>query len=130
MKIFFDTNVLISAFVARGYSYDVVKDAGHKHDLYCSKHIVEEIERVLPDKFHLSSTVTHAALALIKRYFIHGKSANRVEKACRDSADNQLLADAALVGVDLIITGDKDLLVLKEYQGIKIIAPREYWHLC
>lgn len=129
MKIFFDTNVLISAFIARGYSYDVVKDAVYKHNLYCSEHIVEEIKRILPDKFHLSQAVTHAATALIKRYFIHGKSAGRAEKVCRDSADNQLLADAALNGVDLIVTGDKDLLVLKRYQGIKIISPREYWHL-
>jgi len=129
MKIFFDTNVLISALVARGYSYDVVKDAGHKHDLYCSKHVVEEIERILPEKFHLSATTIRAALALIKRYFIHAKTSGNVEKICRDKKDNQILADAAHNGVDLIITGDKDLLVLKEYQGIKIIAPREYWHL-
>ncbi len=129
MKILFDTNVLISAFVARGYSYDVVKDAVYKHDLYCSKHVVEETARILPEKFHLSAATTHAALALIKRYFIHGKSAGRTEKICRDSADNQLLADAVLNGVDLIVTGDKDLLVLEEYKNIKIISPREYWRL-
>jgi putative PIN family toxin of toxin-antitoxin system len=129
MKIFFDTNVLVSAFVARGYSYDVVKDAVFKHELYCSKHIVDEIERILPNKFHLSATTTNAALALIKRYFIHGRSASHVEQVCRDGEDDQVLADAALEGVDLIITGDKDLLVLKKHKNIKIIMPREYWHL-
>jgi predicted nucleic acid-binding protein len=28
--------------------------------------------------------------------------------------------------VDFIITGDKDLLVLKEYKNIKIIKPKDY----
>jgi len=129
MKIFFDTNVLISAFVARGYSYDVVKDAGHKHELYCSKYVVEEIERVLTEKFRLSAATTQAAVAVVKRYFIHAKNSTHVEKVCRDEADNQILADATLNSVELIITGDKDLLVLKEHKGMKIISPREYWHL-
>ena len=28
--------------------------------------------------------------------------------------------------VDFIVTGDKDLLVLKEYKNIKIVNPKEY----
>lgn len=44
----------------------------------------------------------------------------------RDVKDDRFLACAFEAGADYIITGDEDLLVLKEYEGIKIITPREF----
>jgi predicted nucleic acid-binding protein len=40
-----------------------------------------------------------------------------------------VLADAVINEIEVIITGDKDLLDLKNYKGIKIISPKEYWNL-
>lgn len=31
--------------------------------------------------------------------------------------------------IELFITGDKELLGLREIDGLKIIAPCEYWHI-
>ena len=45
------------------------------------------------------------------------------EKVSRDPKDDPLLADATQAGVDYIITGDKDLLVLACYKNIPIVAP-------
>lgn len=28
---------------------------------------------------------------------------------------------------DVVVTGDKDLLVLKAYKGVPILTPREFW---
>lgn len=44
----------------------------------------------------------------------------------RDIKDDKFLACAFEAKADYIITGDKDLLVLKEYEGIKIVTPREF----
>lgn len=33
---------------------------------------------------------------------------------------------AVVAGADLIVTGDKDLLGLRQYQGICIMTPREF----
>lgn len=46
--------------------------------------------------------------------------------ACRDPDDNKVLECAERAGADLIVTGDKDLLVLSSHAGIKIITPAEY----
>ncbi len=47
-------------------------------------------------------------------------------KACRDPKDNKFL-DAAINGqAEVIITGDKDLLILHPYQSIQIITPAQY----
>ena len=45
---------------------------------------------------------------------------------CRDEDDNNILHLAKHVHADLIITGDEDLLILKTYEDIKIITPRQF----
>jgi len=47
-------------------------------------------------------------------------------RICRDPKDDQMLEVAVNGRADLIITGDKDLLVLSPFQGIAIISPAEY----
>ena len=45
---------------------------------------------------------------------------------CRDQTDNQIL-DLCLFGeADVLVTGDKDLLALKEFGKTKIVKPREF----
>ncbi len=40
----------------------------------------------------------------------------------RDLKDNKFLATAEAAGADYLVTEDQDLLVLKEYQGVKIVT--------
>lgn len=129
MRLLFDTNVVISGFVTRGYSFDVIKDAIYKHEVYYSEYLLKEIQDVLPKKFSLSDSVIHFAVLTIKKYLIKGETAATVENVCRDPNDNQVLADAVVNGIEILITGDKDLLDLKNYKGIKIISPKDYWNL-
>jgi len=50
----------------------------------------------------------------------------RIGEVCRDPDDDNILAAAVSGKCDCIITGDKDLLVLKEYEGIDIFSPRDF----
>jgi predicted nucleic acid-binding protein len=45
---------------------------------------------------------------------------------CRDPDDDDVLAAAQTGGCDCLITGDQDLLVLKRYEGIAIVAPGDF----
>jgi len=40
---------------------------------------------------------------------------------CRDKADNKFIECALSCSADFIVSGDKDLLVLKKYKKIKIV---------
>lgn len=44
-----------------------------------------------------------------------------------DPDDDHIIATAIAAGGDCIISGDKDLLSLKEFQKIKIIRPADFW---
>jgi len=129
VKLFFDTNVIVSAVVCRGLSFDVIKDAMEKHEVFYTKYVLKETQRVLTSKFPLSDETIKSAVSLIKKYFNEGKTSHKVDKICRDPDDNQILADAAANEIDILITGDKDLLILKTHKGIKIILPADYWKL-
>jgi len=48
------------------------------------------------------------------------------QPVCRDPDDDNILAAAISGKCDCIITGDKDLLVLKQYLGINIFNPRDF----
>ena len=132
MKILFDTNILISTFLAfkRGrMCYDIIDHAVESHQLYYTSFIIGEFKKVFREDFNYPETVINEFAAFITRFFIKGKTANTTENVCRDPKDDQVLADAANNDIDVIITGDKDLLVLKKYKGIKIIIPGNYWKL-
>lgn len=129
MKILFDTNVLISAFMVNGVCYEVVHDSIDQHELYYTDFIIGEFKKVFKDDLHFSEAVIKEFTAFIEKFFMKGNTASKVEDVCKDKDDNQLLADAGLNGIDIIITGDKEVLNLKTYKSIRIISPVEYWRL-
>ena len=45
----------------------------------------------------------------------------------RDPDDDRLLALAVEVGATAVVTGDKDLLVLTPFRGLRILTPAEAW---
>ena len=48
---------------------------------------------------------------------------------CRDPDDDWVLATAVAGEADVIVSGDKDLLILKRFQGIPIVTPRGFLEL-
>lgn len=129
MKILFDTNVLLSAFLTRGQIFDLIKDAVYKHEVYTTDYILDEFTEALETKFpQLSSVSKRLSTFVIRKYFYLGVSSPRVIPVCRDSSDDPILADALANQIDLLITGDRDLLTMKKYHGVRIISPNQYWN--
>lgn len=129
MKILFDTNVLVAAFLRGGTSYEVIEQAVHEHEIYYTVFIIGEFKIIFKNKFHYPAAVVNEFAAFIESFFIKGNTAGAIENICRDSNDDQVLADAVINRINVIITGDKDLLDLKAYKDIRIIHPKEYCNL-
>lgn len=128
MKIILDTNVIISAFISQGLANRLFEKCIEKHQIYISNWILDELLNKLENKFNIHKELLHKVKKYIDTYFnkivINNKE---LPDVCRDKDDNNILLLAENINADLIITGDKDLLVLKKYKNIKIIDPRKYF---
>ncbi len=130
MKILLDTNVLVSAFLSKGgYCHEILDHAASTHALWVTPFIKTELSDVLRRKFHLSETLIKELLKFVSEFYIQGDTSHSAPRVCRDSKDDQVLADAVTNGMDAILTGDNDLLDLGSHKGIRIVSPKEYWQL-
>ena len=84
-----------------------------------------ELETTLKRKFKLGLG-THAALASFVELCEFVVPPVLPKPVCRDADDDVVLATALAAKADIIVTGDNDLLVLKEFHGIRIISPRRF----
>lgn len=122
LKVVFDANVYVSAFGIPGSKSQeaFLLAAKGKIKLFTSPFLVAEVANKLREKFDiprndLLQTIRHIGkVALVLR-------PNIELKVLKDDSDNRILECAKEAKADLIITGDKHLLRLKEYQGIGIV---------
>ena len=124
MKAVFDTNVLVAAFVTEGVCAKLLGRARRKQlDLVLSPFILEEFENVLLKKFSASKEQVRMASHLISEVAQTVSHTSVVSGICRDSDDDQILSCALSAEADYLVTGDRDLLELKEFHGIRIVTP-------
>ena len=119
-----DTNVLISALVGHGKPKRLVTSLLKEHRLITSMEMLAELADVLSrakfdkvkkrqrEKF-LSILAGKADVVRIQEY---------VDIITEDSEDNIVLSTASEGNANYIVTGDKHLLSLKQFKGIKIVT--------
>jgi uncharacterized protein len=129
MKILVDTNVIVSGLIAKGACFEIVEDLVYSHVPIVTPYVLAECQEVLSHKFNLSKSTIKSLLYVIERHFKRGDNSKNILNVYRDPNDNQILADAVINKVDIMLSGDKDLLVMEKYEGIKIIGPKDYWKI-
>jgi putative PIN family toxin of toxin-antitoxin system len=127
--VFFDTNVLISAFIAHGTSSEVFEYCLASCQVFTTLFVLEEIKSVLSSKIHLSPARIEEISGFLRGNLKLIKAGPLDEAVCRDPDDDFILSGALSAGADCLITGDEDLLVLGDYSGIRIIRPGDFWRL-
>ena len=126
MRVVLDTNVLVAAFIARGVCTDVFERVVSDHEMMLSPHILEEFERVMTRKFRLNRDRVARAIKLLRRKGLVIEPVPLDSPVCRDPDDDQILALAREGDVQVLVTGDDDLLILGAFDGVPIISPRQF----
>lgn len=119
---------MIPGLVANGVCRDIVKRHLPTCELVTSRVLLNELAEKLREKFGLDP----GELPLLKIYADEAvvvKPKPLPEPVCRDADDDALLATALAGHAEFIVSGDKDLLVLGEFQGVKILSPRQFLEL-
>ena len=128
MRVVFDTNVLYAAFAAKGFCEELIDEAAGACELIWSDTLREEFESILARRHEIGPAARVALAAYVDLCeFVEPKPLS--ERICRDADDDVVLATALAGKADVIVTGDDDLLVLKEFRGIRILSPRQFLEL-
>ena len=127
MKVFFDTNVLISAYTARGLSADLFRLVLTEHELLTGEVNLLEFRRVLEQHFRVPASEVALAERELRDHTIVPKPGATLDLKIRDDDDAWVLASAVLAQSDALVTGDKDLLDVAESSPIPILSPRDCW---
>ena len=127
MKVFLDTNVLISAVATRGLCSDIFHAILAEHDLVVGEAVLVELRRVLQKKLGASTDTIEEMDSFLRREAVVIGDAPMLEIAIRDKDDAKVLAEAVAADVDVLVTGDRDLLDIADGAPVRILNPRGFW---
>jgi len=129
-KVVFDTNVYISAFITRGgraeQAWGLALEG--KVEVWTSVAILTEMAGKLREKFHWRDELIKAAIKHIANTAKVIKPSIKINMLA-DEPDNRILECAQEAGAEIIVTGDKHLLDLVAFEGIKIIRIADFLEL-
>ncbi|HLC42995.1 MAG TPA: putative toxin-antitoxin system toxin component, PIN family [Methylomirabilota bacterium] len=127
MKVVFDTNVFISVFIISGGQADLAFRLARQQrfDLCTSVPILAEVAQTLRGKFGQSEEDITEALRMISRAAEIVKPSAALQ-VLSDVPDNRILECAVEAGADLIVTGDRHVLKLKQYESTSIVRLADF----
>jgi len=127
MRVVFDSNVLIAALpFPEGRAAAAVENIlDGSDDLVLSPPILREILSVLSRKFSRDREELSRVAVVLGEMGEFVDPSRRVE-VFRDEPDNRILECAVEGKAVVIVTGDKAMRALGEYQGIRLISLAEY----
>ena len=129
MRVCLDTNVLVAALATRGLAADVFRLTLAEHDLLVPDVVIVELRRVLRTKFKMPATRLNEIETFLREHEVIAKPARLLDLKVRDPADAWVLASAVAGHANVLVTGDKDLLVLGTNAPLPILDPRAFWML-
>ncbi len=129
-RVVFDTNVYISAFITRGGKAEQAWKLAleGRVEVVISVAILTEMAGKLRDKFHWRDELIKATIKHIAKTTQVIKPVLKIN-ILADQPDNRILECAQGAGAEVIVTGDKHLLDLVAFEGIKIIRIADFFQI-
>ncbi len=135
LRLVADTNTVVSALLWRGTPHRLFEaiETGEL-TFFTSRALLEELADVLPRR-KLARAVQATGKTLGTLFDEYEDLAQLVQSRAlrrpvgRDPDDEAVIACAVAARADLIVSGDKDLLVLKAYRRIRIVNAAEALHV-
>lgn len=129
IRVVLDTNVYISALIFGGVPHSAFMLASTRpYELCISTPILIEVRRTLTDRFNHSpgeAERTGRRLQELCQFIIPAE----VVSACTDPDDDRVLECAVAAEASIIVTGDRALLRLDPFRGVRIVTPAQFLEL-
>ncbi len=131
IRVTVDTNILVSASISEGNPYKILRLAKEgKITLVISLDILKEFKDVISrPRFGFFETQINNVLKQIISISEIVISTTKINFVKADPADDKILEAAVAGKSEFLVSGDRHLLDIKKYKGIKIVKPTEFLNL-
>ena len=135
LHVVLDSVVAVSAFLTEGLTADLVAQCQENINLYTATEILQEIRYVLLEKPHIRNRYTYPSekvetfINYLKDISIIVAQLPEIRVIERDPKDDMIIACAVAASADYIISRDRDLLDLGNYQQIQIVTPEHFMRI-
>ena len=127
MRVFLDTNVLVSAAATRGLCADVLREVFASHELIISEHLIQELEKVLTEKLSLPNDVIEEYVWLLHQDTIAATDVDLPPIRLDDESNIPIIGAALKAKADVLVTGDLELQRLGRVEKLSMLSPRGFW---
>jgi putative PIN family toxin of toxin-antitoxin system len=129
VKVFFDTNVLVSAFATRGLCADLFAHVLLEHDLIVGEVVLAELRTKLRQKIKLPKQTIDEIEALLREATVVARPRKHLGLGIGDPDDEWVVASAVAGGAEVMVTGDAAVLEVSPPASLRIVSPRSLWEL-
>lgn len=128
MKVVLDTNVLISATLWEGSAAQKVVHHFIETDveIFTTVEILTEMKKVLTMEFEYTKEKADYVIGKISFFLKLVEPKRKITAVEKDCDDDKILECAVEANAGYILSYDKHLLELKQFEGIKIVKPEEF----
>jgi putative PIN family toxin of toxin-antitoxin system len=127
VRIFFDTNVLGSAFATRGLCADLFSHVLLEHELIVGEVVLVELRRALRDRIKLPRALIDEIDDLLRDAVLVPKPKAHLKLGIPDPDDEWIVASAVAGKADVLVTGDSALLEAARSLPLPVVNPRGLW---
>ena len=123
MRVVFDTNILISAFVFPSGAPEYAYRAAIQGDIesVTSPVLLAEFARVLSEKFRWDPRMVEEAVSQVARIGTVARPVEEVAVVEADPDDDRVIEAAISAGADIIVSGDRHLEKLGRWESTRIL---------
>ena len=127
MRVVFDSNILIAGLLFPGGRAEaaVANILEGADDLVISRPIINEVLSVLASKFSRDKEELSRVAVILGEMGDIVKPSRRLS-VFQDEPDNRILECAVEGKAEVIVTGDKAMLAIGEYEGIRLMTLADY----
>ena len=125
VRVLFDANLWISASITDGFSRRVIRAAMKTEVVVTSPELIADVVRKLRDPLNQPEILVDATERTMKRCHVFDGPCDVLPR-CRDADDDILIAQAIVAGCNVLVTRDKDLLVLGSVGKLRIMKPGQF----